>query len=919
MSKYQGFLSHYLNSDDFSSQAKEKIENCNNKEDKKLALISLDFDNFNFINDLFSYDIGNEVLQRITLHFSKYLEKDELFSRFHADHFTFLLWDNKEETLINRLREMCNVKELLLDILPTHYNLVSSGGIVYANEYVESIASLLDKANFARKQAKGNHIATFLIYDEKLSAKLKWQKAITLNMESALKNHDFEMYLQPKILIKTNEIVGAEALVRWNSKTYGMIYPDQFIPILEQNGFITEVDFFMLEEACLFLKNAPNNNISPLPISVNFSKVHIRNPHFAEDVFNIVKKHKVSTKLIEIEFTENIFLSDFEALVEIAGALKYLGFKVTLDDFGSAYSSLNYLKNVPLDIIKIDKNFLDSSTNSEKGRIIIAKVVELIKSLQLASVMEGVETQEQVEFLKKLSCDLGQGYFYAKPMPIQNYLKFVKENPRVANFETAMKKTLSLNNQSSWEAIPQEFQMDNWELYTLGKNIDMALMKGYLDGDGTVQYVNDKALEYIGYSRQEFREKFNNKITAFTHPDDVDKVNTNIKKLIETGKPLEFQTRALRKDGKTITIKGRASCVIDNGGRPVGIYAYQDVTQELERTQALQHAVEEKIAELEKVIESERKSREELRLSEERYRLIVEQSNDIMFEWDFITDSISFSHKFITLLKNHAVQNHISTNAELRKQVHPDDLPSFEKWVKNTYKSPTFSEAEYRLLYAEQQYIWMRVRSTPICNEAGEPLKAVGVFTNIDKEKNDFDTLIKQAQHDSLTTLYNKEETRKRIEESILTCPNQQATFFIIDVDNFKGINDKGGHPLGDAILTEIAQNIKNLFRKDDIVGRIGGDEIAVFTGNIPREKDIHFIATRLLNAIPNISTQKIAPCTISGSIGIACYPQHGKTFDELYNLSDIALYQSKNSGKNRYTIYNEKMKNSLQQNNTLK
>lgn len=157
-----------------------------------------------------------------------------------------------------------------------------------------------------------------------------------------------------------------------------------------------------------------------------------------------------------------------------------------------------------------------------------------------------------------------------------------------------------------------------WELYTLGKNIDMGLMKGALDGDATVQYVNDRALEYLGYTREEFREIFHNSIVAFTHPDDADVVLENAKQLIKTGIPIQFQTRAIRKDGKVITLQGRSSCVIDSQGHPIGIYAFQDVSEELERTQHLQASFEHKIKELEDMVTKERKLREAFQTSEER-------------------------------------------------------------------------------------------------------------------------------------------------------------------------------------------------------------------------------------------------------------------------------------------------------------
>ncbi|MEF9969372.1 MAG: EAL domain-containing protein [Ruthenibacterium sp.] len=723
-------LPHYLSAEKFYRFVAE-ILHTDHAHRAHFALVTLDFDNFNFINDLFSYETGDTALRRITEYFSGQMADGEFFSRIHADHFVFLVHIAETQSIVTRFCNMTDTKSFLTDILPAHYTLVSSGGIVYLSEYQENLPALLDKANFARKQAKGNHANTFLLYDKKKSEDLEWRKAITMMMETALQEREFEMYLQPKILIKSGQLVGAEALVRWNSKKYGMIYPDRFIPILEQNGFVRQLDFFMLGEACAFLRKSIDGNLAPLPISVNFSKVHIRTDGFVERVFHTVNRYRIPTHLIEIEFTENIYLGDFQLLVEIASALKYLGFKVALDDFGSAYSSLIYLKDLPLDVIKIDKGFLNSSTNNDKGRLIIAKVVELIKSLRLVSVMEGVETDDEVEFLKKLSCDLGQGYFYAKPMPKTAFADFIKDNSPLTNIENYLKSDVPACEESYLSDIPQEFQMDNWELYTLGQNIDMGLMKGYLDGEATVQYVNARALEYLGYTRQEFREIFHNSIAAFTHPDDVFIVQKNAEQLIRSGKPLQFKTRAIRKDGKVIVLQGRSSCVIDSQGRPIGIHAFQDVTEELERTEALQRSLRDKIVQLETVVDNERKSREALRISEERYRLIVEQSDDIVFTWDFADDSIAFSEKFQKRFHREPIQLHVSTNPAIRVDVHPADLPLFEAWVQRVFCKSGSVQAEFRMRDDTGRYYKLHVRSTSIDDVNGLACKAVGVFTNI--------------------------------------------------------------------------------------------------------------------------------------------------------------------------------------------
>lgn len=708
----------------------QKRLNRMNSDGPPVAFISLDFDNFNYINDLYGYEVGDRVLERISLHIDSALGEHDIFCRLHADHFVLCLQTGDPSLASHIFTEAADLKQALADLLPQHYTLAASGGILVVKDNTIPIPALLDQANCARKLSKGSVVNSFHIYDKKMNEDTQWKKQVTCMMEAALSNREFEMYLQPKVILKTGEVIGAEALARWNSPEYGMIYPDRFIPILEQNGFIRRLDFFMLEEACRFLCANRRDGRSLLPISVNFSKLHLRTGRLVERIFETVNRQGIPTHLIEIEFTETSLSENMELLIEVVSDLKLLGFHVSLDDFGSAYSSLNYLKDLPIDIVKVDKGFLNSSTDTDRGKIVISKMVELIKSLRMLSVMEGVETEDQVGFLQKLSCDIGQGYFYAKPMPQSAYLEYLGSNTLLDDLkEYGREQEQEQPDYSYQNVVPQEFQMDNWELYTLGKNIDMGLMKGYLDGEATVQYVNDRALEYLGYTRQEFREIFHNSIVAFTHPDDGHMVQKNAEQLIASGKPLQFQTRAIRKDGKVIVLQGRSSCVIDERGRIVGIYAFQDVTEELERTAALRQTLEGKIRELEETVAAEQAAREALRQSEERYRIIAEQSDAILFEWDFVADGIVFSDKYRVVFGRYPHGTEKSTrNPDLRRHIHPEDRPAFEDWAAHACRRPGRSDVAFRVADVKGRYLSMVLDATTICNPLGIPVKAVGTF-----------------------------------------------------------------------------------------------------------------------------------------------------------------------------------------------
>lgn len=883
-----------------------------------IALIALDFDNFNYINDLYGYKIGDRVLDHISNHFDSVLQDNDIFCRMHADHFLICLQTGSTALASQKFTKLTELRQVLAEFLPPHYILVASGGIFIVQDNKVPLSGLLDRANCARKLSKGTAVNTFHIYDQKMDEEAQWKKQVTCMMEIALSNREFEMYLQPKVLFKSGEIIGAEALVRWNNPVYGLVYPDRFIPILEQNGFIQRLDFFMLEEACRFLHEHKQKGYPILPISVNFSKSHLRSEKLVERIFEMVNSQGISTHLIEIEFTENTLSENTERLLEIVSDLKLLGFRIAIDDFGSAYSSLNYLKDLPVDIIKIDKGFLNSSAGTNLGKIVIAKVVELVKSLRMVAVMEGVETEDQANFLKKLSCDIGQGYFYAKPMPKADYLNYLKKGIPLKESPTYTKDSkIEKESNSYLYDIPQEFQMDNWDLYTLGKNIDMGLMKGYLDGEATVQYVNERALEYLGYTRQEFRQILHNNITAFTHPDDREIVKANTEQLILTGQALQFQIRAIRKDGKIILLQGRSSCVLDNQGRPIGIYAFQDVTQEVEKTTLLQQALENKIKELQETITSEQLSQEELRLSEERYRIVVEQSDNIMFEWDFESDTILFSNKYKTLFgRNPRGTINVTTNPNSRNFIHPEDLNVFETWLYATYRKPGCVESAFRIEDLQGRYLWMACRSTAICNQKNIPVKAVGVLTNIQEQKELVDELKQKAQLDPLTKLLNKAESQHQIDHFLQNEPREPGVLFMIDIDNFKDINDNLGHQLGDTVLKQISSSIKSIFPETNMIGRIGGDEFVVY---LPHTNDqLTYNKAEHLTQILHLSYfGSVSKYEISGSIGIARYPEHGNTFHDLYRYADIALYNAKKSGKNQFIIYNDSIVSNLMDNRT--
>ncbi len=253
-------------------------------------------------------------------------------------------------------------------------------------------------------------------------------------MHKALDHEEFKVFLQPKCNVNTGKIKGAEALVRWIESNGNMVFPNEFIPLFEQNGFIVELDKYMLKGVCSILRSYIDRGIECLPISVNFSRLHIQNPNFVKEIADIVISHGVETKYIDIELTESTVMENGNQLRTLLKDLHKAGFLVSIDDFGSGYSSLGMLKNFKVDTLKLDRSFfVDFEEEDEYGRgnLVVESVVKLAGKLNMYTVAEGIEDQEQLEFLQRINCDAAQGYYFSKPVPLVQFDKMYLNQDKI--------------------------------------------------------------------------------------------------------------------------------------------------------------------------------------------------------------------------------------------------------------------------------------------------------------------------------------------------------------------------------------------------------------------------------------------------------------------------------------------------------
>ncbi len=423
--KYQLLYTQYGRDDVTGGKNKKEFERIAKdllRSDGQYVLVYANIDRFKLINENYGNEVGDRVLRQIHSVIDEELRWDEVSGRIMADNFGILMRYHSLPKLDQRLYRISKQLSDLSDENGNSFGIVLYFGVYIIEEDDESdVSSMLEHANLARKKISPSHLVAMGIYNVKDSERLGRDKALEMKMHQALEHGDFVPFLQPKYELEGESIAGAEALVRWIDPNEGMIYPDEFIPLFENNGFIVELDLYMFEEVCKLVDRWHREGKYIFPVSVNLSRSHFQIPNFFDYYEYVLKKYNIPPKSIEIELTESLFYNDFESLSNLVKKIHDAGLSCSIDDFGSGYSSLNMLKDVCVDALKLDRVFFESGENDERGKDVIQSVIRLAQALDLHTISEGVEEREQVEFLKEMNCDLIQGYVFAKPMPVPEF------------------------------------------------------------------------------------------------------------------------------------------------------------------------------------------------------------------------------------------------------------------------------------------------------------------------------------------------------------------------------------------------------------------------------------------------------------------------------------------------------------------
>ena len=490
MSEFDDFTG-LLNRHGFEKQVNEVVA----RDEKgvvagEYAMACFDVLRFKAVNDLFGSEVGDKLILHIADTLVNNVGEEDLISHPGADRFMFFARVKGE-----RLQNM--VDKILKDIseFDVPFEIACNMGIYVTGGKVHTVDTMIDRAVLAQSKIKGSYTIKYNYYTEELRNTMLGEQEIVGMMSAALANKHFIVYYQPQYNHSTGMLLGAEALVRWNHPEKGIISPGVFIPIFERNGFITKLDLYVFEQVCAFVRKCLDNDIYAVPISTNFSRHDIFLPNFVESLEEIRTRYEVPVKYLRVEITESAVMGSSTAVNQVVQKLHDYGYVVEMDDFGSGYSSLNVLKDIELDVIKLDMMFMSEHSESKKGGTILSSIVRMAKWLRMPVIAEGVETIKQADFLRSIGCNYIQGYLYSKPIPEDEFVGILSGST-VGVAVPQMRLIDTLNACDFWDPKSQETLI-------FSNYVGAAAIFDYHDGKIEILRVNQKYLQELGMNLSE--------------------------------------------------------------------------------------------------------------------------------------------------------------------------------------------------------------------------------------------------------------------------------------------------------------------------------------------------------------------------------------------------------------------------------
>ncbi len=395
----------------------------------KLAVFFLDLDEFKSINDTLGHNIGDKVLKHVAENLSKIMRKNDLLARIGGDEFNILVEDLESAVVAEEIaQKMIEQMNLPLMIDNNQMHITGSIGIAIYPDDARDSMTLLKNADIAMYNAKDNGKNRYKFFSQELSISLENRTKMLKELKEALKKDEFKLYYQPKFSLETGNIYAAEALIRWENPTLGFVTPDQFIPLAEESGEIINIGAWVIEQACKDFASWRKLGLCITQVSVNVSNIQFAQHNIIRTLQNAIKNADIEPQSLEIEMTESYVYENSDKALKVLHKIREIGIDIAMDDFGTGYSSMSYLKQLPLSRLKIDKSFIDDIPHNDDDVEITKIIIALAKVMGLEITAEGIENQEQIQFLQELECNEGQGYICSKPLPNEHFIELLRNN-----------------------------------------------------------------------------------------------------------------------------------------------------------------------------------------------------------------------------------------------------------------------------------------------------------------------------------------------------------------------------------------------------------------------------------------------------------------------------------------------------------
>ena len=675
---------------------------------RDVSIVCFDVDHFKLFNDLHGLDCGDELLRYLGRALALRFSPDEAqpLARLAAD--TFAL-------CATGIRPEC-VERILVDIsseCPNGIDAIVRAGVYRIEDPASPVSIMCDRAVIALRTVKGSYFDRVALYDPGMREALVLEREVVAGIESALREDRIELFLQPKCNIRTGKIVGAEALARWRHPERGIVAPGEFIPLIERNGLVCSLDLRVWEKTAAWIRGLIDEGVQPVPVSVNVSRADIYLVDVAAELHALVERYGIDPSLIEVEITESAYSERPDRIVAAFDELAERGFTVLMDDFGSGYSSLNMLKDINVDVLKIDMRFLDRDDRRSKD--IMESVIRMARWLDLPVIAEGVETREQVNFLLDVGCSYAQGYYYARPMEAAAFEALLTDGSKVQHEQCALQD--ARRPILDFRDLLHENTISDRMLSSI---IGSVALYSYADGDLRLIRGNEayrRLIATLGEGVNGAEE--GGSLLPFVHDEDRDALVA----------AAEETVRSCPDDGVEVVVRrmGTNGChwhkmrlfhLNTTNGSATVYGSVTDVTERMEYMEAL-------------------------RKSEQRFEMTLEASGTVVFELDIPTRTARYSE---FLQQAFGLAETVANAPEgfiEQGTVAEESIEDFRAIYRDLAAGAPRTSAVVRAIMGDGSRAWNRVTLLAMPNETGAPVKAVGLVENVTRET-EMDLLLKR-------------------------------------------------------------------------------------------------------------------------------------------------------------------------------